>query len=970
MAVEHIPSTGNHGGNDASGTSPPPEGRHLFDAMHTALAFVNSDGYCEYANAPFLQLLDCTEADLAHQPLHDLVHFNDATCPICHEENCRLVEALRDFDAAGREFEVIFVRHTGLPFIAACKTRSVPRGAGFVTVLEVLDVTGERRIDLDAMVREPSYQFAADAARIGSWSRDFQSDAISICPIMASLLELPSGHALLSDRQWRNMIHDDDLASVDARMAQFMATGENFELEYRVRTGSGRQIWLSSRGTVVKDAAGNPVSASGMTIDITAKKELEEAIRASEERFRLLAEMSPSGILVIVDGCFAYANQAAADILGVTDAASVAGKALLDLFDERYHERIAARIEEVLAEGHTPIPETELRRLDGSRIWVQPAAGMTTWEGKPAIQVIVRDITEEKQTREKLRILNERISLALESAGEAVWEWDLRKNAYTFSGGLRNLFAWSAEMEASASFDWRTMVHPDDLTSLEATVEACVDGSVATYLCEFRLRAADDEWRWVVTRGIAASRDRQGRALVLTGTMTDITARKEADDLAWRNANLDSLTGLPNRRLYQERLELEIHKAERSGRPFALLFIDLDRFKQVNDWLGHAAGDQLLIDASHRIRHCVRRTDTVARVGGDEFTVLLVDLDGPRHVEFVCQKIISELVEPFLIGQESAHISCSIGVAVYPMDATTTKELMRKADQAMYSAKENGKQQFRYFTKAMDDIAHRRLRITNELRSAIRKGQMSVHYQPVIRLSDGHVVKAEALARWTHPRLGIVEPSEFIPLAEEAGLIGLIGDWVLEQAVAQSSRWHDDAGITIQIGINQSPLQFAMRNAKSERIHTLVENGMAGSNISIEITEGTLLDASPHVKEKLLLYRDAGIQVAIDDFGTGYSSLAYLQQFDIDYLKIDQSFVHDIDSNDANRTIVETIIMMAHKLGLQVIAEGIETEEQAAHLTAAGCDFGQGFLFSPAVPAAEFERILTSGGLAVRLPMQ
>lgn len=428
--------------------------------------------------------------------------------------------------------------------------------------------------------------------------------------------------------------------------------------------------------------------------------------------------------------------------------------------------------------------------------------------------------------------------------------------------------------------------------------------------------------------------------------------------MVWRHANLDALTGLPNRRHFLNEVEDELRKAQRTGNKSALLFIDLDGFKQVNDIYGHEAGDLLLMEAARRIKRCVRSTDMLGRLGGDEFIVLLRDLHEPGHVEYVCQEILSCLAQPFSVGNEIAQVTASMGVALYPLDAERVDDLLRKADQAMYNAKATGKNQFSYFTQEMDDRAHARLRVSTELRRAISSRQLSLAFQPVVDMSDGHIAKVEALLRWEHPKLGKVAPSVFIPIAEEAGLMGDIGNWVFHEAATCMKQWSERGGMTIKVAVNKSPSQFSRRHMEHDWLQYLKDLDIPPSNIVVEITEGLLLDASSQVSDKLLEYRDAGIQVAIDDFGTGYSSMAYLQKFDIDYLKIDQSFVRDIPAHQGNCTIAETMIVMAHKLGLKVIAEGIETQDQHDFLTQAGCDYGQGFFYSGPLPSDQVEHML------------
>jgi diguanylate cyclase (GGDEF)-like protein len=457
----------------------------------------------------------------------------------------------------------------------------------------------------------------------------------------------------------------------------------------------------------------------------------------------------------------------------------------------------------------------------------------------------------------------------------------------------------------------------------------------------------------------AKLRDRGGNATGVIGISMDITARKQAEDMVWRQANFDMLTGLPNRHMFRDRIAQEIRKSHRSGMTMALLLIDLDRFKEVNDTLGHDMGDKLLIEAAQRLVSCVRESDTVARLGGDEFTVILPELEHSDIVGRIAQNIIDKLTAPFTLGHDVAYISASIGIALYPNDATDIESLLKHADQAMYLAKDEGRNRFSYFTPELQHNAQKRLRLANELRSALAENQLVLHYQPIVELATGNIHKAEALVRWQHPTLGLVGPVEFIPLAEETGLIVDIGDWVFRQAAEQSKHWRVTHHAGFQISVNKSPMQFRSNDsATSQWLPLLKEMGLAGQGISIEITEGLLLNAEGDTKGKLLAYRNAGIQIAIDDFGTGYSSLAYLKEFDIDHLKIDQSFVRNMETDPDSLALCEAIIVMAHKLGLKVIAEGVETPAQRDLLMRAGCDYGQGYLFSRPVPAGELDRLL------------
>jgi diguanylate cyclase (GGDEF)-like protein/PAS domain S-box-containing protein len=462
--------------------------------------------------------------------------------------------------------------------------------------------------------------------------------------------------------------------------------------------------------------------------------------------------------------------------------------------------------------------------------------------------------------------------------------------------------------------------------------------------------------------------DKDGKVIGVASLVDDITERKISEEMIWRQANYDMLTGLPNRNMFHDRLSKEMLKADRSKRPLALLLVDLDQFKEVNDTLGHDTGDLLLQEAGHRISDCIRQSDSVARLGGDEFAIILHGLNDNSHIEDVAQKIIHKLQDVFYLGDEAVHISGSIGITLYPSDASDIDTLLKNADQAMYAAKNNGRNCFSYFTQSLQDAAQARRRLTNDLRTAQTNKQFEVYYQPVIDLKTGHISKAEALLRWHHCEHGFISPLEFIPLAEETGLINKIGDWVFRQSTENAKHWSSQFANNFQVSINLSPRQFKLDNHLfiSEWEKYLQKIGLSGSNVVVEITEGLLLNAEHEVIDKLLWLRDAGIQVAIDDFGTGYSSLSYLNKFDIDYLKIDKSFVNNLENNTNNITLCGAIILMAHTLGLRVIAEGVETEEQKNILTNAGCDFAQGYLFSRAVPAGEFEALLNSEQTKIR----
>ncbi|WP_159016689.1 putative bifunctional diguanylate cyclase/phosphodiesterase [Cognatiluteimonas profundi] len=449
-----------------------------------------------------------------------------------------------------------------------------------------------------------------------------------------------------------------------------------------------------------------------------------------------------------------------------------------------------------------------------------------------------------------------------------------------------------------------------------------------------------------------------GSVDAVAGMVRDITERKAYEENIKRGQNFDVLTGLPNRSLFRDRLQQEIRRAERSHSLAALLYIDLDGFKAVNDRLGHDVGDRLLQLAAQRIQSCVRATDSVARMGGDEFTVILSGANDVPQVEIVAQEILDRVGTVFTIDAEDVIISASIGIAVFPMDGTTPARLLGNADQAMYVAKQAGRNRFGFYTADMREAAWARRRVIEDLRHALDERQMCVHYQPIVELSVGRIVKAEALLRWQHPRSGLLLPAAFIGLAEDTGLICEIDDWVLGQAVKRAREWSALLGMAFQVSVNTSPSEFMGREPMKCWDTHLARLPTARTSISIEVTEQVLLNASPTVVDKLKALHEAGVQLALDRFGTGYSSMSCLKDFDVDYLKLDRSLVNEAVGDTDQRAVAEAAIVMAHMLGVKVIAEGVESIEQRDWLKSAGCDYAQGHYFSDPLPGADFTALL------------
>lgn len=452
-----------------------------------------------------------------------------------------------------------------------------------------------------------------------------------------------------------------------------------------------------------------------------------------------------------------------------------------------------------------------------------------------------------------------------------------------------------------------------------------------------------------------------GKVIGVASLCKDVTAIKESEALIWKQANFDLLTGLANRQMALDRLEQEILKADRLNKSVALVYLDLDDFKDVNDTKGHDMGDILLVELANRLRLCVRDVDTIARLGGDEFIIIMGELDSVVGVDRVANEILTRILEPFEIEQMPVYVSSSVGITFYPQDADNGVELLKNADQAMYAAKNSRGNNFQYFEKSMQENALLHMALIHDLRTALPDSQFRLYYQPIVKLENGDIEKAEALIRWQHPKRGLIAPSEFIPVAEETRMIVDIGDWVFREAARQVAHWRNFLNPNLQVSVNTSPVQYRHESFKADDgLRHMKALGLSTDAIILEITESTMMETHASISNKLLEYRGAGIRVALDDFGTGYSSLSYLKKLDIDFLKIDKSFVDNLRPTSDELVLCEAIIMMAHKLGLEVIAEGIETEQQKDLLFAAGCDYGQGYLFSKPIPAEDFEKLFRS----------
>ena len=692
----------------------------------------------------------------------------------------------------------------------------------------------------------------------------------------------------------------------------------------------------------------------------TRKRRSAEEALGQEREFSeaVLDSLAGAFYLVSPAGMILRWNTALVAAVGYTEA-EIGAMNPLDFVSAKDRDAVDHAMRAVFEHGREMSIEAEIVDREGN---VRPYAlsGKPLRVGNSTLMIgVARDITLRKRTEQQMARAKERLDLALSGSRLALWDWDLRMNRVYFNESWSSIIG-SEPRESTFTgdevIDWN---HPDDRGVFIAALGNATKGVSDDFDCEFRVRNSAGEWIWIHSRGKVTQRDGSGKALRMTGTSNNVSKRKRAEERAEFLATRDALTGLPNRVLLHDRLEQSVFNAARHHTGFGFMFIDLDRFKTINDSLGHQVGDELLKRVATRLTACVRATDTVARLGGDEFAVILENLgnDDSEGAQAVAEKMIAAMGAPMLIDNQHLSTSCSIGISLYPADGKDSAALMKNADVAMYYAKEKGRNNYQFFSADMNAKAQERLSVENYLRLALRRNELVIHYQPRMRMSDGALVGMEALIRWQHPRRGLLGPDKFINVAEESGLIVPMGEWVLENACVQLRQWQRSLLEGLRLSVNISVGQVA----DGERLFRAVENAVQKSGIDpatleLELTESHLMQ---NIHEKATLLNrlgELGVGLSIDDFGTGYSSLSYLKTLPVDSIKIDSSFVRDIHEDANDEAIIKAILAMAHSLHLSVVAEGVETEAQFRALKELGCDEYQGFYNSKPLATAEFEK--------------
>jgi len=695
--------------------------------------------------------------------------------------------------------------------------------------------------------------------------------------------------------------------------------------------------------------------ALGLTIhNLRQKEELIE----NEMRFRALIEQSSDGIVLVgPDASIVYASPSTARILGYS-ADEIVGMKTFDLIHPDDQHAASQTMAALLTQpGSTHINYRRLRRKDGTWRWIESTNTNLLLE--PTVRAIVvnyRDVTERRLADEALKESEERFRSIQESALDAIITMNPEGLITSWNPQAETTFGWTSD-EVVGHLLSDTIVptqhrdaHSQGLQRFLATGE----GEVINKRIE--ITALDRVGREFPVEVAVVPLYRED-TVSFCAFIRDIRERKKAEETIRHLAYHDVLTGLPNRALFEERLGIELAQARRSRQKVAVMCLDLDRFKIVNDTVGHGAGDQLLQEVANEFAQTIREGDTVARVGGDEFSFLLTGIERAEDAAVVAERVLSIIRRPRMIAGQEFRVTTSIGITIFPRDGEDAVSLIRNADTAMYRAKERGRDNFQVFTPAMEATLLEVLALENDLNHALEREELVVHYQPVMDIKSGRIVGGEALLRWQHPERGLVGPDEFIPLAEETGLIVPIGEWVLRQACAQGKAWQDAGLGTLRVTVNLSARQVEHPGLVQLVAEVLKESRLPPQCLHLELTESAVMRHVESVISTLAELRAVGVGISVDDFGTGYSSLGYLKRFPIDTIKIDRSFVRDVTTDQNDAAIVTTVIAMARSLNLRVIAEGVETEGQLGFLRENDCHEFQGFLLSRAVSPAEFEAL-------------
>jgi diguanylate cyclase (GGDEF)-like protein/PAS domain S-box-containing protein len=853
--------------------------------------------------------------------------------------------------------ETVLLRHDGVEVPVSQLLIAHRSKTGEVEYVSTImrDLTQQKQADQALRSREEGLRLAQQVGNVGSWELDLVDETLSWSEQMYRIIGQDPQRFVLGRASWLDLVHPDDRPRLLATFEDAVAGRRPYTIDHRIQLPDGSLRYVHERAEVVRDTDGRPLRLVGTMQDITERKQAEEALRRSERRFRQLVE-STDVIPWSADPDtlrFTYVGPQAVKVLGYALQQWYTDGFWLDRMhpDDRGWVLRKARL--ALEQGRETELEYRMLTADGRTVWLRDIFSVVADEGGQAsLQGFLFDITNRKRAEEQLRLAGE----VFQSSGEAIVITDSEMRIVSVNPAFTTVTGYSAEEAVgqtpySLSPGIRSQERDREIWA-RVWQEGYWQGEVWD-----RRRNGDVYPEWLT---VSVVRDASGRPVNYIEIFSDVSERKEREERVQHLAHHDFLTDLPNRVLLNDRITQAISLAERNRTQTAVIFLDLDRFKNVNDSLGHTVGDKLLQEVAWRLRGSMRASDTVSRLGGDEFVILIPDMADAADVARTAQKVLDAVSHPYSIDGHELVTTPSIGISVYPNDGHDVETLLKNADAAMYHAKESGRNNYQFFTQDMNTRALERLSLERSLRRAIDREELRLHYQPQYDVRTGRIVGVEALIRWEHPDLGLIPPGRFMLFAEDTGLILPVGEWVLREACRQNQAWQSQGLPAVRVAVNISALQFRNAGFPLTVQAALKEAGLNSRWLVLEVTESVIMQDAERVTDSLKQLKSLGLELAIDDFGTGYSSLSYLKRFPIDRIKIDQSFVRDITSDKDDEAITSAIIGLTHNLGLRTIAEGVETPEQLDFLQRHGCDEAQGFLFSRPLTPEECTTVLSS----------